>query len=216
VCAPPPHALFSMDDLLGGHPVVDFSALPHAALERLAGHYGLSSRSPHLASQISAAFLAEAVDEEQVMLRLLRRCHPKKGGAARKQAPKSTARRQLGPQRTLETTPRKKSRSMTYGDMISAALRQLPARRGTLEQIYDEMEKKFGSQLNTELEAGPRQVGAGYGVDTPGGVSRRMSERRSFLVVGTRMEGERAEDHQPQWCALPSIICYRCGRTLHL
>eukprot|EP00967_Tisochrysis_lutea_P054306 scaffold67856_cov28-Tisochrysis_lutea.AAC.1 len=100
---------------------------------------------------------------------------------------------------------------MTYGDMISAALRQLPARRGTLEQIYDEMEKKFGSQLNTELEAGPRQVGAGYGVDTPGGVSRRMSERRSFLVVGTRMEGERAEDHQPQWCALPSIICYRCG-----
>jgi len=42
--------------------------------------------------------------------------------------------------------------------MISTALRQLPARRGTLEQIYGVMEEKFGAQLNTELEAGPRQV----------------------------------------------------------
>jgi hypothetical protein len=47
---------------------------------------------------------------------------------------------------------------MTYGDMISSALRQLPGRRGTLEQIYGVMEKKFGAQLNMELEAGPRQV----------------------------------------------------------
>lgn len=54
---------------------------------------------------------------------------------------------------------------MTYGDMISSALRQLPGRRGTLEEIYGVMETKFGAQLNTELEAGPRQVrGSGVGV----------------------------------------------------
>lgn len=48
---------------------------------------------------------------------------------------------------------------MTYGDMISAALKALPSRRGTLEDIYSVIEEEFSAQLNTELEAGPRQAG---------------------------------------------------------
>merc|ERR1712224_976389 len=52
----------------------------------------------------------------------------------------------------------KRARGMTYGDMISAALKALPSRRGTLEDIYSVIEEEFSAQLNTELEAGPRQV----------------------------------------------------------
>ena len=58
-------------------------------------------------------------------------------------------------------TPRnsKRARGMTYGDMISAALKALPSWRGTLEDIYSVIEEEFSAQLNTELEAGPRQAG---------------------------------------------------------
>jgi hypothetical protein len=77
-----------------------------------------------------------------------------------------------------QAMPRKKARGMTYGDMISSALRHLPGRRGTLEQIYEVLESKFGAQLNTELEAGPRQV------------------RRSGLGAGMR-----------RWCRAGWLAC---------
>lgn len=47
---------------------------------------------------------------------------------------------------------------MTYGDMIAKALAQLPARQGTLEEIYAHIEQHYPSYLNYELESGPRQI----------------------------------------------------------
>ncbi|EOD06143.1 hypothetical protein EMIHUDRAFT_438783 [Emiliania huxleyi CCMP1516] len=157
--------------------VCDFRKLPRPALNRLAAHYGLtpesSLASSSLAVAVSEAFACEAVDEEQVLLGLLRhdasrgrrgssngRLEKRATTAAARGGKPSGARGVGAPNGHASATPRnsKRARGMTYGDMISAALKALPSRRGTLEDIYSVIEEEFSAQLNTELEAGPRQV----------------------------------------------------------
>lgn len=107
-------------------PVVDFSALPRAALERLAGHYGVeASRGcelPELAMAVRDAFAREAVDEEQVMLSLLQR--------ERREAKQASS--EVYHKRAREMTAKTTARSSHSGTHRSIEVRQhIPRPLGT-------------------------------------------------------------------------------------
>lgn len=57
-----------------------------------------------------------------------------------------------------DITPRKRKAAITYGDMISHALKLLPLNQGTLDEICDVIAKHFSAYLNQELESGPRRI----------------------------------------------------------
>ncbi|KAJ0398321.1 hypothetical protein ATCC90586_001777 [Pythium insidiosum] len=64
-----------------------------------------------------------------------------------------------GPTRTEvpEHQYRKPVASVTYGDMISHALTELPDGKGTFKEICDFVEKQYESQLNWKLESDQRK-----------------------------------------------------------
>ena len=136
-------------------PVVDLSALPIAALERYANHYGLQvsrqDRSRSLLQVVQQHFAhSPQVNEAQALIAFERA-----NAGSREYLvddPPPTIKRRS----SMHETPRKqkKARALTYGDMISAALQQLPFKQGTLDEICDLIEKQYSKQLNHELESG--------------------------------------------------------------
>ena len=134
-------------------PVVDFGCLPPAALERYARHYGISvnghGRSGSLLQLVQEHFARSSVNETQA-LTAFEHANSKSRECIEDHPPTTTAKRRV------HETPRKqkKARTLTYGDMISAALKQLPSNQGTLDEICDLIEKQYSKQLNHELESG--------------------------------------------------------------
>ncbi|KAL3904569.1 MAG: hypothetical protein SGPRY_011238 [Prymnesium sp.] len=134
-------------------PVADFAALPTAALERYARHFGLQSNGKmqpsSLLQMVQEHFARYPVDERQTIADFGRAISSERDYIA---DPRTTVRRDK-----FHETPRskqKKSRSLTYGDMISSALKQLPSNQGTLDEICEVIEKQYSKQLNHELESG--------------------------------------------------------------
>ncbi|KAL1520178.1 hypothetical protein AB1Y20_023648 [Prymnesium parvum] len=137
-------------------PIVDFTALPLAALERYAKHFGLSidRRQPETLLQLVREHFAQsAVNETQALSAFehanarARECTLDLPSAKRREKVHETPRKQ-----------QKKARTLTYGDMISSALKQLPSNQGTLDEICEVIEKQYSKQLNHELESGPRRI----------------------------------------------------------
>jgi len=133
-------------------PIVDFTALPLAALERYAKHFGLSidRRQPETLLQLVREHFAQsAVNETQALSAFehanarARECTLDLPSAKRREKVHETPRKQ-----------QKKARTLTYGDMISSALKQLPSNQGTLDEICEVIEKQYSKQLNHELESG--------------------------------------------------------------
>lgn len=147
-----------MSDALGGSgsedgPLVDFSALPTAALQRYAQFYGFNRGDPSgLLQRVSEHFAQVDVDEGQI-LSAFTLANMKSRGM---RTPEETPKRR--PASRDVVTPRKRKAAVTYGDMISHALHELPSHQGTLDEICDVIEKDFARQLNHELESGPRRI----------------------------------------------------------
>jgi len=168
--------------LEGPSSLVNFDLLQRPALERLAIHYKLSlspaCKRKELVRAVAEQFSRQQVDECQALtaFRVSSSTSFSKSRASTKFALRASStsgtsnttsvlRRadgQLHPgqlRRPLRAgAVRKRSRDMTYGDMIAAALEKLPSQQGTLEEIYEVIQQRFSHHLNCELEAGPRQI----------------------------------------------------------
>jgi len=140
-------------------PSVGFASLPLAALERYAQHYGIDvidvRASGSLLQLVQDHFARSSVDESQA-LAAFERANSKD----RVESPPTVDRPPTKRRASMHETPRKqkKARALTYGDMISVALKQLPSNQGTLDEICDVIEKQYSKQLNHELESGPRRI----------------------------------------------------------
>ena len=110
-------------------------SLPDAALQRYARHYGLADVGPRqtLLNLVNAHFAGEPVDENAALTAFVRTTTSQRG--------MTTPPDKLSPKRrghdsnitpTPRKAPRKAARALTYGDMISSALGQLPGQQGTL------------------------------------------------------------------------------------
>ena len=103
-----------------------------------------------------------------------------------------------GSVRPVEVKP---GRTTTYGDMITAALAQLPGQQGTLDAICDLIEMQFSCQLNHEMESVRMHVCHG----STQGVCECIHTKLTTLArivsgpeANYRLACERAKDHQPQ------------------
>jgi len=162
----------------GPSSVVDLSLLPLSALMRYVRHYSLSvppeCNKARLVTAVEEHFCGTVVDEREVVSNFLRdnghsfddrAGDPRYGGKRRiydtpVKKPSSSGRRV--PRRSLggasSSGYKPNSRAPTYGDMISYALSQLPANEGTLDEICDLIGTQYASQLNQEMESGPRRI----------------------------------------------------------
>lgn len=163
----------------GPSSVVDLSLLPLSALMRYVRHYSLSvppeCSKARLVTAVEEHFCSTVVDEREVVSNFLRanghsfddRAGDARYGGKRRcydtpvKKPSSSGRRV--PRRSLggggsSSGYKPNSRAPTYGDMISYALSQLPANEGTLDEICDLIGTQYASQLNQEMESGPRRI----------------------------------------------------------
>mmetsp|Transcript_15667 Transcript_15667/g.33488 ORF Transcript_15667/g.33488 Transcript_15667/m.33488 type:complete len:220 (+) Transcript_15667:711-1370(+) len=93
--------------------------------------------------------------------------------------------------------PRKRAREVTYCDMISSALQQLPSQQGTLDEIYAVIEEQHGKTLNFENESGPRQIPVWKAsvrkiINLNGSRFHRLPSERAGQAVFTLATGARA------------------------
>ena len=138
-------------DVAGG-PLVRFSNLPFPALQRYARHYGLDAGEGEegLIQRIEEHFAHTVVNEHEALSAFVNANARSRGMRTPEETPRRPASRDM--------TPRKRKAQVTYSDMISQALKQLPSHQGTLEEICDVIEMQFARYLNHELESGPRRV----------------------------------------------------------
>merc|ERR1711972_16891 len=152
---------------------VDFSLLQRSTLDRLAGHYAVelppdaSDRS--VAGLVGREFSRQHVDESEALDAFLcvhgiTRTPAARHVSSTRQTKKlgqrvssSTGIRKKGIIRTSSGS-RKRSREITYGEMIAKALLQLPSQQGTLDEIYAHIEQHYAGHLNYDLESGPRRI----------------------------------------------------------
>jgi len=146
--------------------MVDFNLLPLSALTRLAAYYSLplDADKDSLVRAVAQQFSEQQVDEGEALsafcLHSARTPLQSRAQARRRPASNGVSRTTGGSRvkGAQGSSSRKRSREVTYGDMISEALLQLPSRQGTLEEIYSVIEKRYAHHLNCELESGPRQI----------------------------------------------------------
>lgn len=134
-------------------PIADFASLPPAALERYARHFGLqvNGRGPsttNLLQLVQEHFARSAVNETQALAAF------EHANARTREVPSDPANAKRRDREHELPRKQKKARALTYGDMISAALKQLPSNQGTLDEICEVIEKQYSKQLNHELESG--------------------------------------------------------------
>lgn len=138
---------------------VDFSLLPLTALQRYVQHYNIQI-SPacgknRLARAVRDHFARLPVDEDLVLAAFSR----SNSGTDEISSPVHKRPKARGIlHETPVRRPRKTAKALTYGDMISSAIKQLPSQQGTLDEICDLIEREFSTQLNHELESGPRRI----------------------------------------------------------
>jgi len=143
-------------------------------LMRYVRHYSLSvppeCSKALLVTAVEEHFCGTVVDEREVVSNFLRdngHSFDERDGGKRRivydtpvKKPSSSGRRV--PRRSLgggsNSGYKPNSRAPTYGDMISYALSQLPANEGTLDEICDLIGTQYASQLNQEMESGPRRI----------------------------------------------------------
>jgi len=158
--------------------VVDFDLLPPTALMRYVQHYKIAvppeADKARLVRAVEEHFCGTVVDEREVVSSFLcanDRSYDDPGGENQRQNGKkrsydtpikkaNTARRvpRRAPNSAGGAGYKPTSRAPTYGDMISFALSQLPSNQGTLDEICDLIASQYASQLNQEMESGPRRI----------------------------------------------------------
>jgi len=163
----------------GPSSVVDLSLLPLSALMRYVRHYSIpvprDCNKARLVAAVEEHFCGTVVDEREVVSSFLRangHSFDDRAGENQRQngkkrcyetpvkKPSSTSSRRV-PRRSLGASGsgyKPSSRAPTYGDMISYALSQLPSNEGTLDEICDLIGAQYASQLNQEMESGPRRI----------------------------------------------------------
>jgi hypothetical protein len=163
----------------GPSSVVDFSLLPTTTLMRYVQTYKIAvppeCEKARLVAAVEEHFCGTVVDEREVVSSFLcanGRSYDDRGGENQRfNGKKRHFDSPIKKANNSRRVPRRHngsggggsgykptSRAPTYGDMISYALSQLPSNQGTLDEICDLIASQYASQLNQEMESGPRRI----------------------------------------------------------